>query len=112
MTEADRTSARSTSEIFLEFYRGFEIQDPKQARRLEYALQCQFGKSAVGNSDLSLVPVIVQYIEEQVALKSAEEAFTPESYIAFLFSPGSNSQQVSAPDFMKRLLLGNDNKQL
>jgi hypothetical protein len=105
MTEGESESTRPTFVIFLDFFERLIKQDPLRAKKLEYELQCHFGKPSKDHG-LPLVKVIAQQIESRVSSKSAGDSCTPESYIADLFSPDPNDQQVNVSKIMKGLIPG------
>jgi hypothetical protein len=105
MTETEPTGETPTSVIFLEFFERLIKQDPVRAKKLEYELHCHFGKPSKDHG-LPLVRVIAQQIESRVSSKSAGDSCTPESYIADLFSPDPEDQQVNVSKFMKGLIPG------
>jgi hypothetical protein len=103
VTETDKVNTLPTSVIFLEFFERLMKQDPVKAKKLEYELHCHFGKPSKDH-DLPLVEVIAQQIDSRVSLKSVGDSCTPESYIADLFSPDPDDQEVDVRKFLRGLI--------
>jgi hypothetical protein len=103
MTEIEKASSKSTSEIFSDFLKQLRQQNPMIAIRLEKELLYLFGKPAI-DQRVPLEVIIAWQIERRVSSKSVGELCTPESYVANLFSPDSDNQEVDVRKFLRELV--------
>jgi hypothetical protein len=109
MTETDTAGKTPTSVIFLESLGQLRQEDPKKADQLLSELQFTLGAIAI-NRGLSLLTVVAQDIDSRIASGSLDSSYTPESFVAFIFSPDPTKQEVVIRDVMRRFILGEDNK--
>ena len=107
MLETDRTSAIPTSEIFRKYLGELRQTDPQKAERLWSEFKFCLGKIAI-NQGKELLEVVAKDIDNRIASGSINPSYTPESFVAFLFTPDHEKNEVIVLDVMRRFISTQD----